>query len=173
MPPHGAASPAHRIAWIDVARGVALVAMAVYHFTWDLEFFGYVDPGLTAVGGWKLFARGIASSFLVLVGVSLLLSHGAGVRWASFGRRFAMVLAAALAVSIATYLATPGSFIFFGILHEIAFASLAGLLFLRLPPLVTLAAAAAVIAAPFVFTSALFDAPWWWWTGLSEARPRS
>ncbi|TIU92214.1 MAG: DUF1624 domain-containing protein, partial [Mesorhizobium sp.] len=29
-----------RIIAIDVARGVALLAMASYHFTWDLEFFG-------------------------------------------------------------------------------------------------------------------------------------
>ena len=40
--------------------------MAVYHFTWDLEFFGYAEPGMTAVGGWKMFARCIASSFLFL-----------------------------------------------------------------------------------------------------------
>ncbi|MEQ9573770.1 MAG: heparan-alpha-glucosaminide N-acetyltransferase domain-containing protein, partial [Nitratireductor sp.] len=48
-----------RIALIDVLRGAALVAMAIYHFAWDLEFFGYAEPGLTAVGGWKLFARSI------------------------------------------------------------------------------------------------------------------
>ena len=70
-----------RIELVDLARGVALVAMAVYHFTWDMEFFGYVQAGTTAVGGWKLFARCIASSFLFLVGASLFLAHGDGVRW--------------------------------------------------------------------------------------------
>lgn len=29
-----------RILAFDVARGIALLAMASYHFTWDLEFFG-------------------------------------------------------------------------------------------------------------------------------------
>ena len=57
------ASGGNRIDAIDIARGIALLAMAIYHFTWDLEFFGYAEPGLTAVGGWKLFARAIASSF--------------------------------------------------------------------------------------------------------------
>src|SRR5690349_4055324 len=87
-----------RIAVLDLARGIALVAMASYHFTWDLEFFGYVDPGLTAVGGWKLYARCIASTFLFLVGVSLFLAHGNGIRWPAFWRRFAMVAGAALAI---------------------------------------------------------------------------
>lgn len=162
-----------RIDAIDIARGTALVAMAIYHFTWDLEFFGYVPPGMTAVGGWKLFARCIASSFLFLVGVSLYLGHAKGIRWRGFWRRLAMVAGAALAITVVTYIAVPDGFIFFGILHEIALASLLGLLFLRLPAVVTLIIAAAVIAAPHYLRSPFFDDPWWWWTGLSENRLRS
>ena len=165
--------PTRRIDAIDIARGAALVAMAIYHFTWDLEFFGYLDPGMTAVGGWKLFARCIASSFLFLVGVSLFLAHGRFIRWPGFLRRFAMVAGAALAISIVTYIAVPGGFIFFGILHQIALASLLGLAFLRLPALLTLLIAAAVIAAPHYLRSEFFNPPWWWWTGLSASFPRS
>ena len=113
--------------------------MAIYHFTWDLEFFGYVPPAMTAVGGWKLFARCIASSFLFLVGVSLFLGHAKGIRWPGFLRRLAMVAGAALAISLVTYIAVPDGFIFFGILHQIALASVLGLAFLRLPAVVTLA----------------------------------
>ncbi len=119
-------------------RGIALIAMASYHFTWDLENFGYTDPGLTAFGWWKIYARCIASTFLFLVGVSLFLAHGRQIRWPGFWKRFAMVAAAALAISAVTYFVTPDSFIFFGILHEIALASLLGLAFLRLPALLTL-----------------------------------
>ncbi|MGE0501902.1 MAG: heparan-alpha-glucosaminide N-acetyltransferase [Rhizobiaceae bacterium] len=162
-----------RIETIDLVRGAALVAMAIYHFTWDLEFFGYVEPGLTAVGGWKLFARCIASSFLFLVGVSLVLAHGDGVRWTGFWKRFAMVAGAALAISAVTFAALPAGGIFFGILHQIAFASVAGLAFLRLPPVVTLVAAAMVVAAPHFLRSEAFDHPLLWWTGLSTVNPRS
>ena len=162
-----------RIDAIDVARGLALAAMAIYHFTWDLEFFGYVAPGTTAVGGWRLFARCIASSFLFLVGVSLFLAHGRGIRWQGFIRRFAMVAGAALAISLVTYIAVPGGFIFFGILHQIALASLLGLAFLRLPAVLTLIIAALVIAAPPFLRSELFDHPFWWWAGLSATNPRS
>jgi uncharacterized membrane protein len=164
---------AKRIEALDMARGLALVAMAIYHFAWDLEFFGYADPGMTATGGWKFFARCIASSFLFLVGVSLFLAHGRGIRWRGFWRRLAMVAGAAAAISLVTWLAVPGGFIFFGILHQIALASLLGLAFLRLPWWLTLAAAAAVIAAPNFLRSELFDHPAWWWTGLSPVNPRS
>ncbi|PSJ61801.1 heparan-alpha-glucosaminide N-acetyltransferase [Kumtagia ephedrae] len=162
-----------RIEALDLARGLALLAMAIYHFAWDLEFFGYAPPGMTAVGGWKLFARCIASSFLFLVGVSLVVAHGRGIRWPGFLRRLAMIIAAAAAISAVTYVAVPDAFIFFGILHQIALASLLGLAFLRLPPLLTLAAAAFVIALPLLFRSTIFDHPALLWLGLFESRPRS
>ncbi|MBZ9676009.1 heparan-alpha-glucosaminide N-acetyltransferase [Mesorhizobium sp. ES1-1] len=162
-----------RILAIDIMRGVALVAMASYHFTWDLEFFGYVDPGLTAFGWWKIYARCIASTFLFLVGVSLYLAHGRQIRWNGFWKRFAMVAGAAVAISVVTRIATPDSFIFFGILHEIALASLLGLAFLRLPALLTLTVAALVVAAPLYLRSEAFDHPWLWWVGLSTINPRS
>lgn len=165
--------PQRRILAIDAARGVALLAMASYHFTWDLEFFGYASAGLTEFGGWKLYARCIASSFLFLVGVSLVLAHARKICWNGFWKRLAMVVAAALAITIATYLATPGAFIFFGILHQIALASLLGLAFLRLPAWVTLVAAALVIAAPHNLRSPFFDHPSLWWVGLSTINPRS
>lgn len=165
--------PPRRIEAIDLARGVALVAMAIYHFAWDLEFFGYAEAGLTGHGGWKIFARSIASSFLFLAGVSLFLAHAEAFRRISFAKRFVQVAGAAAAISAATYFAVPNGFIFFGILHQIALASLLGLAFLRLPWPATLAVAAAVVAAPHYLRSPFFDHPAWWWVGLSSVNPRS
>lgn len=162
-----------RLEALDFARGAALLAMAVYHFTWDLEFFGYAPPGMTAEGGWRLFARGIATSFLFLVGVSLWLAHGRGIRIRPFLKRLAMVGAAAAAISLATWLAVPNGFIFFGILHQIALASVLGLAFLRLPAPTTLAAAVVVASAPSFLRNAFFDHPALWWVGLSSVNPRS
>lgn len=162
-----------RIGAIDVARGLALVAMAVFHFAWDLEHFGFVEPGMVEHGGWRIFAHCIATSFLLLVGVSLVLANRGRIRWPSFWKRFAIVAGAALAITIVTRIATPDGFIFFGILHEIALASLLGLLFLRLPAILTLIVAAGVIAAPHYLRSPFFDAPQWWWLGLSPFDPHS
>lgn len=165
--------PARRIEAIDAARGIALLAMVSYHFTWDLEFFGYVPPGLTAFGGWKIYARCIASGFLFLVGVSLMLAHGNGIRWNGFGKRLAMIVAAAAAITVATWFATPGSFIFFGILHHIALASVLGLAFLRFPAWALALTALLVAAAPYYLRMPAFDHPVLWWLGLSTVNPRS
>lgn len=162
-----------RIPAIDMARGIALIAMAIYHFTWDLEFFGYVEQGMTAFGGWRIFARCIASSFLFLVGISIYLAHRDGVRWPSFWKRWAMVALAALVISIATWFATPDTFIFFGILQQIAIASVLGLLFLRLPAAAILAAALVAIALPYLFQSPIFDPRYLAWIGFAETPPRS
>ncbi|WP_419913333.1 heparan-alpha-glucosaminide N-acetyltransferase [Hoeflea sp.] len=162
-----------RLNLIDVARGLALLAMAIYHFTWDLEFFGYVTPGLTTEGGWRLFARLIAGSFLFLVGISLVLAHTRGIRWRSFARRVLMIAAAALAITIATRFATPDRYIFFGILHCIALSSVFGLAFLRLPPLVTALAAILVLLAPQYLASDFFSQNWLLWLGLSADPVRS
>jgi uncharacterized membrane protein len=95
------------------------------------------------------------------------------MRWRPFLIRFGMVAGAALAISVATFFAVPQAFIFFGILHEIAFASVVGLLFLRLPAIATLAVAAIVIAAPSFARLPFFDHAWLWWLGLSSVDPRS
>ncbi|QKV18086.1 heparan-alpha-glucosaminide N-acetyltransferase [Oricola thermophila] len=162
-----------RIAWIDIARGIALVAMASYHFCWDLEFFGYLEPGSAGSGPLKWYARGIASSFLILVGISLVLAHGNGIRWKGFGRRLAMVAAAALAITIATWFATPASFIFFGILHQIAVASLLGLAFLRLPATLLAVLAVAWFSVFLWAKSDFFAHPALLWVGLSPLPPHS
>ncbi|MGV1869303.1 DUF1624 domain-containing protein [Agrobacterium rosae] len=162
-----------RIGALDTLRGIALIAMASYHFTWDLEMFAYLDPGTATQGWWRLYARGIASSFLFLAGFSLYLAHRRGIYWPSFGKRFAMVAGAALLISVATFFAVPDGWIFFGILHNIAAASLIGLLFLRLPSVITLLCAAAALLAPIYLSSDAFNPIWLSWIGLSTVPPRS
>ncbi|MDH7805679.1 MULTISPECIES: heparan-alpha-glucosaminide N-acetyltransferase [unclassified Rhizobium] len=162
-----------RMGGLDTLRGLALIAMASYHFTWNLEYFGYLEPGTATTGLWKLYARAIASSFLFLAGFSLFLAHGKAINWPSFGKRFAMVAGSALLITIATYVAFPDSFIFFGILHNIAAASLVGLLFLRAPPLVTLLFAALAFTLPHYVQSDFFNSKWLAWVGFSTMPPRS
>lgn len=162
-----------RIPALDIARGLALIAMTTFHFSWDLEFFGYADRGLTSLPLFKWYARGIAFTFLLLAGISFALAHGNGIRRGAFLARFLQISAAAALISAATWYATPDAFVFFGILHQIAFASVFALLFLRLPVSLTLIAAAILLVLPLLFRSTVFESPLFWWTGLAENLPRA
>lgn len=162
-----------RIEWIDLARGIALVAMATYHFSWDLEFFGYLAPGTAGAGPLKWYARSIASSFLILVGISLVLAHWRGVRWSGYFRRLGLIVASAVAISAATIWFSPDAWVFFGILHQIAFATVFGLLFVRLPWPALAAIAVVWFSVPLWGKADLFSAPYLTWIGLSPFPPRS
>jgi uncharacterized membrane protein len=161
-----------RLHSLDVARGLALLAMATYHFSWDLELFGYVSSGTASSGFLKYYARAIASSFLFMAGFSLVLATINGVKWPLFLKRLAMVGGAAFIISLATYFAVPDGWIFFGILHHIALASLIGLLFLRLHWVLVLLAALFAFALPF-FDVIATASPWLVFVGLFATPPNS
>ncbi len=164
---------APRLAAIDIARGVAILAMVVYHFTWDLALFRIVTVDPVADPGWRFLARATASSFLFLVGVGLVLAHRRAIRWSAFWRRFAVIAAAAAAVSIATYLVFGDEFVRFGILHNIALASLVGIGFVVLPWWLTALAGIAVYLAPAYLAAPFFNHVGWIWLGLSTEVPDS
>lgn len=160
-----------RILAIDWARTAALLAMAAFHFGRDFEVLGLVPPGTTFGGLWDLSARGIAGSFLFLAGLSLWLAHGGGIRWRGYLQRLALLIGAAAAVSVATYLAVPGAWIRFGILHAIAAGSVVSLAFLVVPWPVTAALAGAILWWGPGLALPAFDAPWLIWTGLGTRTP--
>jgi uncharacterized membrane protein len=158
---------------VDAARGVAIAAMIVFHAAWDLSFLRLIATPVGSDPAWQAFAMSIAGSFLALVGVGLVLGHGHGIRWPRFARRLAVVALAAAGVSVATYVAFPESFIFFGILHMIAVGSVLALPFLRAPLWLVAAAAITVLALPAFFRSPLFDDRALAWIGFSERIPPS
>jgi len=164
---------AKRIVALDLARALALLAMAIFHFAFDLEMFGFAAPGTVAQPFWRWLAYMTAGSFLFLVGVSLWLAHGRGIRWRGFWRRLGMIVAAALAITAATRVAMPDAFIFFGILHCIAASSLLGLAVLRWPTALLMAIGATVIWLPQQIRFEALNAPLWWWTGLQATGLRS
>jgi uncharacterized membrane protein len=167
----GNGSRGPRLAAIDLARGVAIVAMVVYHTAFDLSADRLIATDVAGDLGWKVFARLIAGTFLFLVGVSLVLATRNGLNRSAFLRRLAFVAGGAVLVSIATWWFDPATFVFFGILHEIAAASVLALPFLSLPSTLVAPVAAAIIAAPWFLANPFFDAPAFWWLGLSADPP--
>ncbi|MET3599284.1 DUF1624 domain-containing protein [Martelella mangrovi] len=171
--PDTGAKRRRRIHAIDAARGIALVAMAVYHFTWDLDFFGYVPSGLSTRGGWAIFAHLIAGSFLFLAGYSLWMAHGKSLRLEAFAKRLGILVLASIAITIVSYFSTPNALIYFGILHAIAAASIIGLLFRHVPAVITLVVAVAATLLPHVISFDTLD-PWYFaWIGMAAHPPSS
>lgn len=160
-----------RLQALDAARGVAILAMIVYHSVWDLGFLGLLARPVALDPPWQAFARTIAASFLTLVGVSLVLAHGEGLRRRAFTRRLFLVAGAALLVSAATYLAFPDSYVFFGILHAIALGSVLAVPFLRAPVSVVTLCAALVFGAPLLISGV--DHPALSFLGLRSTPPRT
>ena len=156
---------------LDLMRGLAILAMVVFHIAWDLYYFGYSDVDVTSVFGWVVFQKAILTSFLLLVGMGLVLAHGRGVRWRGFWRRWALLVVAALLVTAGTYWMFPDYFVFFGVLHAIALFSLMGLAFLRLTWPVTAAIGAACIAANFLWNDPAFEQRWLAWIGFWPVSP--
>ncbi|MCZ4346890.1 heparan-alpha-glucosaminide N-acetyltransferase [Devosia neptuniae] len=160
-----------RFAVIDIARGMAIIAMVAYHFCWDLSFFRFIAPDVGRDPEWVVIARSILAVFLALVGVGLVLGHGSGIRWHSFWRRWAFVVLGALAITIGTWLVFPDGFVYFGVLHAIALFSLLGLAFVRAPLWLVIVVAVAVIALPFLYADALFNAKPYSWIGFWQVPP--
>lgn len=149
-----------RIELVDLARGIALLAMFVYHFAYDLSYFRLIRVDVVSDPGWRAFARLIAGSFLAIVGFSLVLATRNGFDRGNYLRRLALVACAAILITCATWFALPDIFIFFGILHHIALASVLALPFLFLPTAVIALAAVVVFALPFILGYDLFTQDW-------------
>lgn len=162
-----------RLLAVDLARSSALLAMIIFHFVRDLEVFGLVLEGTTLSGGWALFARTVAATFIFLSGLSMVLAHERKFRAGAWLRRTGTIVGAALLVSAATYAAFPDRFIFFGILHAIAFFALFGPLLLHVPALGLAAGAVCVFAVNDQFGRGVFDSVYLAWTGLGATVPAS
>ena len=165
MPLVAAARP--RLAVLDLIRGIAVAGMVVYHLSWDLLDYGLINVNVVNDPLWRSFAHAIAGTFLALVGFNLVLANRNGIRPLRYLRRLGVIAGAAALVSLGTYWFTPEAFVYFGILHMIAVASLLALPFLRLPIPVAVAVAVFCLAAPSLFTSEAFDAKPLLWLGLS------
>ena len=157
----------HRILILDLARSLALLGMVAFHLSYDLLMFGILPASYAASTTFYLHARIVAGSFIFLAGLGLWLSHGAGIHWPAFWRRFLKIAAAAALVTLATFFAMPDYYIFFGILHAIALYSLLALATLRLPSPVIAVIAVAIFAGAWVLPSDTFNDPLLRFLGLA------
>ena len=157
---------------LDALRGLAIVWMAAYHFGFDLNHFGLLQPRQfpNSDPWWVVQRSCILSLFLFCAGFGQAVALHAQQGWPRFWRRWAQVAACALLVSAGSALVFPRSWIAFGVLHALALMLILARLLApwrwALWPL-----AVGLLVLPRVWRHPLFDAPWLTWTGLVTRKP--
>lgn len=156
---------------IDALRGVAILMMIGFHVTWDLVSFGLVQINMGR-GPWPWFSRVIATTFLLLVGISLVISDSRRRQtpaWRKYLFRGLKVLGMAMIITLVTYLALPGSFVVFGILHLIGFSIIGAIPFLpyRRRWFSLVLGLALLAVGSFVNRQIAFH-PWLIWLGVNQ-----
>jgi uncharacterized membrane protein len=116
-----------RAGFLDSLRGMAVIWMIIFHVSYDMKMLGMLDWNFSQ-GFWYGFPRFIAFTFLFCVGCSLNFVHVPAIKWKILQQRSLKLGLAAAAVSIGSYIAFPGQWIFFGTLHCILVGSLLGAL---------------------------------------------
>lgn len=125
----------NRIFTIDVMRTIAIVLMVIFHFIYDLKFFAYVNWDIPDGYGWRSFRHVILILFFICLGASLHLSYHQAINWKKFSKRLLQIALSALAISLVSLLMFPQNYIYFGVLHFIAVASLLCIYFANKPML--------------------------------------
>jgi uncharacterized membrane protein len=155
---------------LDALRSVAIVWMAIFHFSFDLNHFGFTRQDFHHDPFWTVQRSCIVTLFMFCAGIGQAIAAEQGQGWARFWRRWAQVAGCALLVSLGSWWMFPKSFISFGVLHGLA----ALLIVLRLTagwgrwlwPLGLIA-----MVLPHAVQHPFFDSRWTNWVGLVTRLP--
>ncbi len=127
---------------LDLLRGIALIIMIFYHMLYDLEYFGNYQYDLQS-GYMAFIARGTASVFILLVGISLTLSFTRASRrgrrkqgrderfFMKFLRRGLTIFSLGLVITFSTWYYLDEGIILFGVLHCIGISIILAYPFLK------------------------------------------
>ena len=145
-----------RLSLVDALRGFAVAQMIVYHFIYDLNYYGWIRLRMLIDQPWVGWRTAIVTQFLLLVGVGLVLRNSFQPGSSDFLATLGPDRVGGLLVSAGSAWVFGPRFIWFGILHFVA----AALLIAR--PLVrfgawNLAFGAAAVALGLLFSSTAFN----------------
>lgn len=118
---------------LDLMRTFAIVLMVIFHFIYDLKFFGWLSWNIPDGYGWKHFRYVILSLFFICIGAGLVYSHRQNFHLKKFLVRLSKVAVGASLITIMSLLMFPHNWIYFGVLHFIIVASVFAVFFVPYP----------------------------------------
>ena len=155
-----------RVSSVDGARGLAIVMMVIYHVIFDLSYFGIYNIDLSNIMI-VIFQRIIGTAFILLVGISIVLSEQKNKEgYFHHAKRAALLGIVALGITVATWIYPHEGFIKFGIIHLIAVSTLIAPFFNRFGR-INIAFGALLIIAGLVIGQMQTAVPYLFWLGLT------
>lgn len=156
-----------RLAAIDYARGVFVAWMIVFHAFWDLNFFGLLNINILSDPFWYTQRNIIVFGFIFISGLSSELTSQK--RIINFKNEI-QIFAAAICVSIGSYLINPKEFIYFGVLHFIFCAKVLSKLLFRSQFKIFICLVLIAISALNIKNNN-FNNPYLIWLGIGAKKP--
>jgi len=156
---------------IDLLRGIAIIMMIIFHILFDLVFLDIVKINLYS-GLNLLFLYSIGTIFLLLVGVSLSISHSRVINvlskrqiWLKFIQRGIMIFCLGLIITIFTWFYLGRGFIIFGVLHCIGLSIIFSIPFLKYR-FSNLFLGTILVFIGIVLKTMVFNFNWFLWLGF-------
>jgi len=156
---------------IDFLRGLAIIMMIIFHFFYDLNYFGVQGINFR-FGFWWIFGRMIVTTFILLVGISLTFSYSRAKKrktgWKLFKKyllRGLKIFGWGLIITVITWTFLERGFIIFGVLHFIGISIILAYPFLKLRSWNILLAVIFILIGVYI-ENLTFNSYWLIWTGL-------
>ena len=156
---------------IDTLRGIAVILMITYHILFDLDFLNILSLPLHNLF-FRLFLYPIGTLFLLVVGISLVLSYKRYIQkqnqtpsFSKYLKRGGFLFFIALFITVLTWIYPHEGFIVFGIIHCIGISIILSYLFISKPNISLVFGFIFVILGIYFALITILN-PYFFWIGL-------
>jgi len=139
-----------RVFLLDAMRVFAIAMMIVFHFCYDLRYFGWASWDIPEGNGWRHWRYVILSFFIFTMGVSMGFATANGRNYKNFYKRLGQIAFCAALITIMSLVMFSKSWIYFGILHFMVVGSCVVFLLAKINWKITMLIGIAILAGFFL-----------------------